>query len=539
MNIVLIRPSNPSGSTYLTKWGFLPVPLGLLQLAGSLLTLEDARVKIIDMEADPQKTVESVIEETLRYDPDIVGITIHATAAHMTSIEIAGKLKEVKKDTLLVAGGHQATFVPQDLLRNGFDIVVLGEGDETIKEVANAFRSGSGFENIPGIVFNKEEGRCVIVQTDRRPLIPDLDSLPFPALHLVNSHAYSFKAFGGEKVVALETARGCPYACDFCSVTPTWGNKWRSKSNRRILMELELARKLGYKWLFFVDDIFVVYPNVNQRMSLFDSMIDEGYDQFKWMVQMRADVTAKNPKLIERGAEAGMRIAFLGVESGSQEILKKLHKGIFTSQSVQAVRTLDENGVIVLLGMMLGAPYETLNDMLTTIKFSLKLADVGADAVQFTLYTPLPGTRIFNDSLRKRKLLTLDWSRYDVLTPVMDSKINPAVVQLLQFYGNYSFYLLKWLKSRIGAKSKIVVKGFKKDLVMNAQKFIYEMMPYYLRDLLLFPKQLIKTFRLFASDKEMGGVTKEEVDELIKFSDRIIYLETEGKNPYFRIKEAG
>jgi anaerobic magnesium-protoporphyrin IX monomethyl ester cyclase len=82
MKSVLIRPTNPTGSIYLTKWGFLPVPIGLLQLAGCLLSLEDSHVKVIDMEAEGTKSVESVIEETLRFNPDLVGLTIHATAAN-------------------------------------------------------------------------------------------------------------------------------------------------------------------------------------------------------------------------------------------------------------------------------------------------------------------------------------------------------------------------------------------------------------------------------------------------------------------------
>ncbi len=77
-------------------------------------------------------------------------------------------------------------------------------------------------------------------------------------------------------VTCLETARGYPYACDFRSVTPTWGHKWRNESNQRILVELELAKRLGYDWIFFTDDIFVVYPNVDQRMALFDAMIKTG-----------------------------------------------------------------------------------------------------------------------------------------------------------------------------------------------------------------------------------------------------------------------
>ncbi|MGD0330311.1 MAG: radical SAM protein [Nitrososphaeria archaeon] len=539
MKTVLIRPSNPGGSAYLTEFGFLPAPLGLLQLAGSLLTLDDSQVKIIDMEADKEKTVEDAVKETLRFKPDIVGLTIHATAAHVTSTAIAKRVKEDSEDTLLVAGGHHATFVPYELLRNGFDVVVLGEGDQTIIEVAKVLRDAGRFDEIPGIVFNrKQDGKTGIAQTMPRALILNLDMLPFPALHLVKKEPYTFKVFGKGSVACLETARGCPYACDFCSVTPTWGHKWRNKSNKRILMELELAKKWGYDWIFFTDDIFVVYPNVEQRMALFNAMIEKGYDRFKWLVQMRADVTAKNPELIRRGAQAGMRFAFLGIESGSQETLKKMHKGLLTPQSVKAVRTLSENGVIVLVGMMLGAPYESFRDMCTTVKFSHELADNGADAVQFTIYTPLPGTRIFDDALKNDRLFSLDWSRYDVSTPVMKTKVNPAIIKMLEFYGNYSFYVQKWIKGKLRRDSENRVKRFKRDLTVNAQSFILSMMPTYLKDIVKFPAELMRTHRLYTSLRDIAGVSKDAIEELREFSNKVIYLETGGKNPYFLIKEA-
>jgi anaerobic magnesium-protoporphyrin IX monomethyl ester cyclase len=360
-----------------------------------------------------------------------------------------------------------------------------------------------------------------------------LDELPFPALDLVQKEKYTARVFGTEDTVTcLETSRGCPYACDFCSVTPTWGSKWRNKSNTRILMELDQVRRLGYDWIFFTDDIFVVYPNVEYRLELFQKMIEHDF-RFKWIVQMRADVTALNPDLIRLGAEAGMRLAFLGVESGSPEILRKMHKGLFTPQSVKAVRILSENGVMVLCGMMLGAPYENFLDMSNTIEFSRKLADAGADAVQFTIYTPLPGTRIFNEALRENRLFTLDWDRYDVLTPVMKTPVHPALIQMLQYYGNYSFYVRKFLMRRVRPRR---VKWFDQNLVSNAQRFIIATLPTYLREIMSLPSKLASTTRLYSSlAKE--NLDKVRFDELLQFSNKVIYEETGSKNRYFLIQE--
>ena len=528
---VLIRPSNRTGSAYMTKWGFLPAPLSLLTLAGEIRRIPDSSIKIIDMEGD-KLTLDDAVDEAVKFKPDLVGITLHATAAHNTAGYIARKIKEKSPDTILVAGGHHATFLPKEIIRSGFDISVLGEGDETIYEIAKAVAENSGFQNIPGIVYLSNS---MIKRNSPRKLIADLDSLPMPPLDLLDPSKYTFTVFGSDdKVMCLETSRGCPYACDFCSVTPTWGNMWRNKSNKRILEEMLLAKAAGYNWIFFTDDIFVVHPNVKHREQLFDMIIEEKLDM-KWIVQMRADVTAKYPELIKKASQAGMRISFLGVESGSEDILKKMHKGEFTPQSVQAVKTLDQNGIIVLIGMMIGAPYERFRDIISTIRFSRQLEAAGADAVQFSIYTPLPGTRIFDDALRTNSLFTLDWDRYDVLTPVMKTGFGPVRDQLAQFYASYSFYIHKFLRDKLKGIKRSATKT---QLVNNAYNFILKMMPQYLREFFGFPRYLLQTYDLYWNFRKHPALDAEKVAETLETSNKIVYDQGQKKNPYFLIKES-
>ncbi|BAB59722.1 Mg-protoporphyrin IX monomethyl ester oxidative cyclase [Thermoplasma volcanium GSS1] len=527
MKVLLIKPLNPTGSGYTTKFGFLPTPLGLEDLAGEARVVGIKDVKIVDMEAD-ELTLNEMVAYIDRWRPDVIGITLHATAAHSFSQQLATQVKSIY-NPLIVAGGHQATFVPNQLLDNGFDVIVLGEGDETFREILKHYKDGIDFDNIPGIVF-KRNGRKF--RTKKRELIDDLDSLPIPAFDLVEPEKYTFKVFGEGSVATLETSRGCPYACDFCSVTPTWGNKWRNKSNERIMEELRIIKQLGYKWVFFTDDIFIVYPNVKQREDLFNRIIEEDLG-LKFIVQMRADVTAKNPDLIKKAAQAGLTIAFLGIESGSEEVLKAMHKGIITDSSIRAVKVLEENNVVVLGGMMLGAPYERISDIRKTIKFSRILARAGIDAIQFSTYTPLPGTRIFLDSLRNKKIFTLDWSRYDILTPVAITKVNPAIIQALTAYAYYTFYIYKWLHDRLHS---IRAVGFKDQIMLNAQKFILRMMPSYVKDILRLPSDVIKTALLYRNGLKHMDFDQTTVNELLNDSSQIVYKETGTKNPYFKIK---
>lgn len=526
---IFIRPSNKTGSAYMTKWGFLPAPLGLLALAGEVLRIEGSEVKIIYMEGD-SLTLEQAVEETVKFKPDLVGITLHATAAHNNAGYLAQEIKQRLEHTTLVAGGHHATFVPEEVLESGFDISVLGEGDQTIYDISMAIINNTDFKQINGIVYWKDGE---IVRTKPRKLIEDLDTLPLPPLDLLDSSKYTFNVFGSrDRVMCVETSRGCPYACDFCSVTPTWGNRWRNKSNEKILREMKAAVEHGYDWIFFTDDIFIVEPNVKHREQLFHMIIDSGINM-KWIVQMRADVTARHPELISLASKAGMSISFLGVESGSPEILKKMHKGEFTPQSVDAVKVLSSNDIVVLIGMMIGAPYETFRDAMATIKFSKQLGRAGADAVQFSIYTPLPGTRIFDDALNKDELFTTDWDRYDVLTPVMKTRVGPVLDQMLQFYASYSFFIYKFIWGKL---KNIALQGRKKTLVDNGINFIMKMMPQYIREFMGFPKFLLNTYNMYWKAMKKGFVHASDNRRIAASSGKIIYDLEEKKNPYFMIK---
>lgn len=178
LKALFIRPSNRTGSAYLSKWGFLPAPLGLLALAGEIKRIPGSTAKIIDMEGE-NLSLEDVINQAVDFKPDLVGITLHATAAHNNASYIARKIKARSPETVLVAGGHHATFLPKEIIRSGFDISVLGEGDETIFEIGKAIEENRGFQDISGIVYRDGDD---IRRTKPRKLISDLDTLPIRRL---------------------------------------------------------------------------------------------------------------------------------------------------------------------------------------------------------------------------------------------------------------------------------------------------------------------------------------------------------------------
>lgn len=491
---MLLRPSHRTGSLFLKKLGFLPVPIGLLQLAGELLRSGKNTVSVVDMEAD-NKSVDEVVSELVAASPDIVGITLHATAAHNTAVQIVRITKKLAPEIKFIAGGHHATFMAEELIRCGFDIVVLGEGDQAIAEIAEAIGKGEGLSSVKGIVYNSAGE---VVRTAKRGLIGDLDSLSVPALDLVEPSKYGLETFGsGESVICLETSRGCPYACEFCSVTPVWGNRWRSKSNKRILEELELAEKLGYNWVFFTDDVFFAEPVIRERRALFEEMIRRRM-KLRWIAQTRPDAVVRHPDIIELASRAGMRMAAIGVESGSRETLRKMRKGLRPSTSQKAVEVLDGNGVLTLCSIMLGAPYETAGDILKTIRFGSRLVSSGADLIQFTVYTPFPGTAAFHEASRNGSLVTRDWERFDILTPVMKTKVSPSVIQLLQSFGVYYFQVKSYFRFKMKKKG---MKGEKAELLEQATGYVLGKTRVYLADMLRLPARMRETGKLFAESR--------------------------------------
>lgn len=492
MKVVLIKPRHPEGSEALRFFETLPIPLGLLQLAADVKAVEEnAEVKVIDMEAE-KMNVKSLVNYVSRINPDIVGITLRSTATHNVSLEIAKGIKEQSPHTLLVAGGYHATFVPTQLLKGSFDVVVLGEGDETIMELVKAVENHDDFSKVKGIVYKDGEGK--IRKTPPRPLVRNLDDLPMPAFDLVDKSKYPLGLLGkGHAVGAIETIRGCPYACDFRTVTPMWGNIWRFKSNKRILAELRELKRLGYDWVFFVDNEFIEFAFLKQRLELFDQMINEGLN-FNIMAQLRPDIIARVPEVAKKASDAGMRIVYLGAESADDETLKNTHKGIVSSMTEKAVKILHENGVIVYVFFILGAPYDDLNKMMKNVKFAYRLSDLGADLAEFPIYTPLPGTRAFVNTLKEGKIVTLNWDYYDLEFPVMKTKVNPVLIEFLRYYATHSFFVRKLIRG-LFIRQKIPEQ--KKKVIRQAKLHYVKKIPYHVKEILIeMPTNLIKVWSL-------------------------------------------
>jgi len=418
-DIILI---NPMDKTIVKNGLGLSVPpLNLMYLAGAL---EKASIAVKIFDDDLQQIGPNQINKYIsKIDPKVVGIT--ATTA--TIIESLKYIKNIKKsfpDILTVIGGPHTTFRPIEALKeeNGLDVVVIGEGEETIVEIVENYikNMDNNYEtflgDIKGIAyenriknFKKYKNQDDEIKLNEpRPLIHNLDSIEFPARHLVDFKSYEVSSQSG----GIITSRGCPFSCNYCSSSLIMGKKFRTRSPENVVDELEeLAYKYKLKDIAFLDDIFML--NKKRAESIANEIKKRDLD-INFIASSRVNTVDKN--LLESLKSAGMSTLYCGVESGSQRVLNLMEKGITLKQAKNAFKISKEVGINTVGSFILGYPGETPKEMDKTINFSIKL---NPDYCQYSILTPFPGTPIYNKLNKEGLLENKKWDDYTVLKSVI------------------------------------------------------------------------------------------------------------------------
>ncbi|MGE0065438.1 MAG: radical SAM protein [Methanobacteriales archaeon] len=435
VDVVLLNPQDKTAVK--NKLGLSLPPLNLMYLAASLEKASFS-VKIIDddLKRWGSERIANIIE---KLNPLIVGVTA-TTATIKSSLEYIKTIKKLLPDVLTVIGGPHPTFLPLDTLKSlkELDVVVIGEGEETITELAEKYekKDKKGLEEVKGIAYRKGSKLKI---NEPRPLIKDLDRLPFPARHLIPFHEYETS---NEEAGGMITSRGCVYSCEYCSSSLIMGKKFRFRSPENVVDEVEeLVYKYGLHDIAFLDDTFMLHRRRAQAIA--DEIKARGID-VNFVTSSRVDMV-KRP-LLEKLKSAGMSTIYYGVESGSQRILDLMKKGITLQQAKDAVKTAKNVGIDVIASFILGYPGETPEEMDKTIDFSIKL---DPDYSQYSILTPFPGTPIYY-KLKKDGLLEEDWDKYTVIHPVIKYEklgLSKELVKrklvkaYLKFYSRPSYLL--------------------------------------------------------------------------------------------------
>lgn len=323
------------------------------------------------------------LEQDLReFKPDYLVVNI-ATPSLEHDLDAIRKAKEINPEIITIAKGAAFLTLGEKILAEHefLDFGILGEAEETLKEILEEQEK----TRILGIYY-KENGNVKF--TGNRAFIEDLDSLPFPARHLVDNSIY--RRPDNNKVQAtIKVERGCPFHCFFCLATPVSGAKVRRRSVENIVAEIrECVEKYNIRNFLFWSDIF----NLDKKwtMDLCQSIIDSGL-KITWSANTRADTA--DLEMAKMMYKSGCRLVSIGVESGSQEMLEKMGKNITLNDVRRTVKVFKQAKIRIYNYFVIGLPWETEETVEETIKFAIEL---NSDFISFYTATPLPGSRFYD-----------------------------------------------------------------------------------------------------------------------------------------------
>ncbi len=332
-----------------------------------------------------------------RLQPKAVGLT-YLTPTRNVVEKIARLIKNLDTDIQVIAGGHHATFCPQDVLKNtDFDFAVRGEGEIPLLKLTEAIMSGrSKWAEVPGIAYRTEAGD--VICTPEAELIHDLDALPFPARELVMDCDYT--VYRSHYVL---TTRGCPNRCAFCSDRRLWRGKVRRRSVANVVKELKVIKETYNPLFLDVSDGTFTFDS--KYLTEFCERIIAEELGIMWRCTARYDtVTEDILRLMKKANCFGM---YFGLESGSSRVLESVDKGISLDQIKRATDMVYDSGIISMASVMFGLPDEDQEDIRSTLEL---MRNIKSDLFDINCYVPLPGTPLYDD-MAEADRSGINWSK--------------------------------------------------------------------------------------------------------------------------------
>ncbi len=431
--------SSKTASSQINYWQ----PVGTLSVAAYLRS-EGHEVKFIN---GAFASHEEILREMDGFEPQFIGI-YSTTFGWKKAKKTAEDLRRMfGKGAFICAGGPYPVAMQRRCLEdagNAMDAVVTGEGEYTSAEIIDRIQNGRGLEGVPGVIA-RENGK--IIENPPRPLITDLDSLPFPARDLLGDAARYIPPPGTYKkkpVAVMITSRGCNRRCIYCfqlDKERKSGIRFRSVEN--VLKEIELCVNQGYREIKFLDDTFAA--DYGRAMELAQE-IRRRRLKFAWFAS--ACVNQVDRPLLRAFKDAGCWAVLFGAESGVQKNLNTIRKGITLDQIRTAVKDAKDAGLRVSTPFMFGIPGETFEEGLETIEFAIRL---NPDMANFHAITPFPGTYLYDNIEKYGKLsdeltdFTYQGAAFIPHTMTRDDILKLRQTAFRRFYSRPSFIMKKLL----------------------------------------------------------------------------------------------
>jgi len=459
---------NPPFSKYdgVEGHGGRVAPLNLGYLAAYLRQQKPAtEINILDCEA-LALSYEQVHDYLKNHRPDIAAITI-VTPAYDSVLAVTQIIKEVNPICQVVVGGPHPTALPNEvLMEKNIDFAVIGEGEITFLELVEELESDKNFGRIKGLAFKGTNGEIFI--NSPRPLIENLDVLPFPAKDMLPVDAYFLpptKRITGGASTNIVTSRGCPFRCTFCMAKTAWGRKTRFRSVKNVVDEIEEDFK-KYKHVDFTfhDELFTAS---RQRVLDFCQELLRRQLHVKWFCQARCgSIDEEMAKIMKK---AGCEMIGFGFESGDEQILKSMKKDNSLEKAKESAKICQKTGIRIYGSFILGYPGETKASIKKTVFLAKEL---DCDTAAFFIAVPCPGTELFKLALEKGYIKKpIDWKTFAPLSkgvpPMEIPTMSKKELMKAKRWAYRSFYLrpryiFKKLKAVKNLNDfKTLLQGFK------------------------------------------------------------------------------
>lgn len=439
MKVLFIEPPK---DFWFVMGEYLPPPLGILELA-AYLEAQNQNVDIEVLDCQVERVDWKGLEKRLEsFCPDIVAPSALATCNTYTVLRTLETAKKVNSDIRTVVGGQHFTATAQESLEkhHEIDVVVRGEGEQTFAELIQITAQKKPLSRVKGISF-KHNGK--ILHNPSRPLIKDINELPFPGYHFVEDHMskYHFTMMAGTNTgyALIEASRGCPHRCTFCSQWKHWRGTWRTKSPKRIADEMEYCyREYGSRFLWLTDDNFGLGERAD---DLCNEILQRGIeDDIMWFAQARSDDIVNHNDILDKMRRAGNLWMLVGIESHSHVTLDTFRKDIKPSDSKNAIDLLKKHDIFAQATLIIGErkdTYESIEELREFVNY------VDPDLAIFMILTPFPGTDLYKVAKRSGWIEDTNWANYDMVHAIMPTEYlsKEAVQQELyqcyrSFYGN-------------------------------------------------------------------------------------------------------
>ena len=412
MKIAFLKP--PIGGILGLEMLTFVEPLGPICIAGGL-EAEGHTCKVFDFRIEGEDQGMALCKA---FAPEVVGLQCNFTTERFRLLRLAERVRRELPDAFVLVGGHDASREPGWFLHPSVDAIAVGDGEEVMPPLVEALARGTDLAKVPGLILNRDGGQC---PTGPAPAREDLDSLPLPARHLIAHYADRYYINFRKPLALMETARGCPFKCNFCSVWKFHQSTFREKSPERVVAEL---RAIEAPNVFITDDIF--WMDVRRGEEMARQIKAAGIRKY-FTVQTRTDIICKFPHLIEMWKDCGSLSIFLGLEAVTDEGLRSVNKRNTMVNNARALAILKEMGVGYTPNFIVDPAWD--HDDFTTLRDWI--TETGAYNSGFSVLTPLPGTDLWETD--QHRVTTRNWEMFDIVHAVL-----PTRLPLADFYEEYS-----------------------------------------------------------------------------------------------------